>query len=368
MKQRFIISGGGTGGHIFPAVAIANQLKAENPNAEILFIGANGKMEMTKVPEAGYPIEGLDIQSFKRGMNFSAIKHNVALPFLLWKAVAHAKAIMKNFQPDAVIGVGGYASGPALLAATALKIPTLIQEQNSFPGITNKFLSKRVSKICVAYNGLESYFPKEKIVITGNPVRAEIIALQRKEPKAFEEFHFSSQKKTWLVMGGSLGARSINQTMLKNIETLQTLDIQIIWQTGGVFYEQLSDEVKNKTYPNIRILPFIKQMNHAYSIADFIVSRAGALAIAELTLVGVPAILVPFPFASEDHQTFNAKALSEHQAAILLPDNQVETNLLDRMKSLMNDQEMATQMGENIKKFAKPNAIHLIVDEILHKI
>ncbi len=368
MKQRFIISGGGTGGHIFPAVAIANQLKKEVPNAEILFIGANHKMEMTKVPEAGYPIKGLNIQSFQRGFSISALLHNLRLPYMLWKSVKDAKAIIKKFKPDAVIGVGGYASGPALLAANALKVPTLIQEQNSFPGKTNKYLAKKASKICVAYEGLEQYFPKEKLVLTGNPVREEIIALQRKEQKAFDTFSLSPHKKTLLVMGGSLGARSINRTMLHHLETLQNLNIQIIWQTGGLFYDQMDDSIKNKTFVNIRIVPFIKQMNHAYSVADYIVSRAGALAIAELTIVGTPTILVPFPYASEDHQTFNAKALSENNAAILLPDNRVEDELMSIIQKMIDDPKSVEEMAANVKKFAKPDAIHLIVHEILEGI
>ncbi len=365
MKQRFIISGGGTGGHIFPAVSIANQIKALNPEAEILFIGANNKMEMTKVPEAGYNIEGLEITSFRRGFSPSDILHNLKLPFILMKAVSRSKSIIKNFKPDAAIGVGGFASGPALLAATSLKIPTLIQEQNSFPGITNKMLSKKVDKICVAYPNLEKYFPKEKIVMTGNPVRSEILNLKRKETAAYQFFELSADKKTLLVVGGSLGARSINQTMLKNWDALKQLGIQIIWQTGANFYEQIPSEIKEEKTGHTLVVPFIKRMDFAYSIADFVVSRAGALAIAELTNIGFPTILVPFPYASEDHQTFNAKALSNEDAAILLPDYQVDKKLMDEISSLINDEAKSARLAENMRKFGKPEALHLIVNEIL---
>lgn len=365
MKSRFLISGGGTGGHIFPALAIANQIKSENPNAEILFIGANHKMEMRRVPEAGYHIEGLDVYGIKRDFSLSGIISNLKLPFVLMKTMRRAKKIISDFKPDVAIGVGGFASGPALQAAIALGVPALIQEQNSYPGVTNKILSKKVKKICVAYDGLECYFPAEKIVKTGNPIRAEILKLARKDADAYRFFDFSSDKKTVLVMGGSLGARSINMCIRNNIEAIAQSGVQLLWQTGEAFYNEIPAAEIEQKYPQIKIVPFIQKMNYAYSIADYIVSRAGALAIAELTIVGVPTILVPFPFAAEDHQTKNAAALAKANAAILVPDKDVEERMVPELLSLIADEEKAKQMSENIRCFALPNAIHLIVKEVM---
>lgn len=365
MKNRFIISGGGTGGHIFPALAIANQLKKEIPEAEILFIGAQNKMEMTKVPEAGYPIEGLDIYGISRDLSAKGIIRNLRLPFILLKAMAKAKKIIRNFDPDVVIGVGGFASGPALKSAISLGIPTVIQEQNSYPGVTNKALAKDVQKIFVAYDGLERYFPSEKIVKSGNPVRSEILHLQKKSEEAYAHFHLSKEHKTLLVVGGSLGARSINQCMAQNIDTLKSLGIQIIWQTGDLFYRTITPELLAKQDEKTLIVPFIKKMDFAYSIADFIVSRAGALAIAELTLVGAPTLLIPFPFAAEDHQTKNAAALSDHNAAILIPDQQVNELLMPQLLELIQNETKAAQMAEEIKKFGLPDAIHVIAKGII---
>jgi UDP-N-acetylglucosamine--N-acetylmuramyl-(pentapeptide) pyrophosphoryl-undecaprenol N-acetylglucosamine transferase len=362
--NRFIISGGGTGGHIFPALAIANQLKKENPDAEILFIGANGKMEMTRVPEAGYNIEGLNIFGIRRDMSWSAFKNNWKLPFVLLKTMRKAKAIMRRFKPDVVIGVGGYASGPALRAAQALNIPTVIQEQNSYPGKTNKWLAQKVKKICVAYDELERFFPKDKIVKTGNPVRAEIINFQPKLESAYSFFNLNKNKKTILVVGGSQGARTINEAILTHIEDFQKTDCQLIWQTGDLFYNANETKLSALISQNIKIFPFIKQMDLAYSVADYIVSRAGALAIAELAIVGVPTILIPLPTAAEDHQTANAKQLSNAGAAILLPDKDVKEKLFTTLLALISDTNRANEMSQNIRQFAKPDAILKIVDVI----
>lgn len=364
--KRFIISGGGTGGHIFPALSIANGLKKAIPDAEILFIGANGKMEMKRVPEAGYPIEGLDVYGINRSLSLKALVNNIKLPFVLMKTMRRAKQIIRNFKPDMAIGVGGFASGPALKAASSLGIPTILQEQNSYPGVTNKILSTKAKKICVAYDGLEKYFPAEKIIKTGNPIRAEILNMVRKDEKAYECFGFSKEKKTILVVGGSLGARTINQCMEKGLDRLKELNVQLLWQTGESFYKNISPDLLARQNESIKIVPFIKNMNDAYSMADVIVSRAGALAIAELCVVGVPTILVPFPFAAEDHQTKNAQALVDKDAAIMIPDHQAENMLMDQLINLIQDEEKCKKLGENILKLAQPDAIDLIVKEILN--
>jgi UDP-N-acetylglucosamine--N-acetylmuramyl-(pentapeptide) pyrophosphoryl-undecaprenol N-acetylglucosamine transferase len=359
--KRFIISGGGTGGHIFPALAIANQLQKEIPEAVIMFIGANGKMEMTRVPEAGYNIVGLDVFGIRRDLSWSGIKNNLKLPFVLLKTMAKAKAIMQRFQPDVVIGVGGYASGPALRAAQSLKIPTVIQEQNSYPGKTNKWLSKKVAKICVAYDGLERFFPKEKIVKTGNPMRAEIINFQPKLEEAYTFFNLDKNKKTVLIIGGSQGARTINQAVLAHIENFKKLDCQLIWQTGELFYTANEAQLSEIKSQNIKIVPFINRMDLAYSVADYIVSRAGALAIAELTFVAVPTILIPLPTAAEDHQTANAKQLSDAGAAVFLADKDTPENLYLTLADLMNDTNKSQEMAQKMKQFAQPDAVEKIV-------
>ncbi len=365
MKKRFIISGGGTGGHIFPALAIANGIKKAVPDAEILFIGANGKMEMKRVPEAGYRIEGLDVYGINRSISPRAIVSNLKLPFILMRTMRRAKQIINNFNPDMAIGVGGFASGPALKAANSLGIPTLLQEQNSYPGVTNKILAPNAKKICVAYDGLEKYFPAEKIVMTGNPVRAEIVNIERKNDKAYSFFGFSNEKKTILVVGGSLGAKTINQCMEKGLDELEKMNVQLIWQTGESYYKTISPELLARQNERIKIMPFIKNMSDAYSIADVIVSRAGALAIAELCIVGVPTILVPFPFAAEDHQTKNAQALVDKNAALMISDANAGAQLMPQLLNLIDDEQLCQNMGENLKKLARPNAIDLIIKEIL---
>ncbi|MDR3047665.1 MAG: undecaprenyldiphospho-muramoylpentapeptide beta-N-acetylglucosaminyltransferase [Bacteroidales bacterium] len=365
MKQyRFLISGGGTGGHIFPALAIAQKLKQEFPDAEFLFIGANGKMEMKRVPDAGFDIKGIDIYGISRDFSLKGITKNIKLPFILMSSMRKVKKIIKEFSPDIAIGVGGFASGPALRAAAALHIPTLIQEQNSFPGVTNKLLADQVQTICVAYDGLEKYFKKEKIVLTGNPVREIILNIHNKEKNAYSLFELNRKKKTLLVVGGSLGARSINETIAQNIEVIESMGLQLIWQTGELFFKTISPEILKKQNEQIKIMPFIKEMDKAYAIADFIISRAGAIAISELTIVGKPVILVPFPFAAEDHQTKNAKALSDHQAALFVQDKEVNEKLIPELKRLTEEVGLAAQLSQNIKTFAQPQAIDKIVTEI----
>lgn len=365
MRKRFIISGGGTGGHIFPALAIANGIKKNVPDAEILFIGANGKMEMKRVPEAGYPIEGLDVYGINRSFSPRAIISNLKLPFILMRTMRRAKQIIRDFKPDMAIGVGGFASGPALKAANSLGIPTLLQEQNSYPGVTNKILASNAKKICVAYDGLNKYFPADKIVMTGNPVRAEIVNLERKSDAAYQFFGFSKDRKTILVVGGSLGAKTINQCLEKGLDKLEQMGVQLLWQTGEAYYKTISPELLARQNDRIKIVPFIKNMSDAYSIADVIVSRAGALAIAELCIVGVPTILVPFPYAAEDHQTKNAQALVDKNAALMISDANAAEQLMPQLLRLIDDEQLCQSMGENLKKLAKPDAIDLIIKEIL---
>ena len=382
--MKIIISGGGTGGHIFPAIAIANAIKARHADVDILFVGANGRMEMEKVPMAGYRIEGLNIAGFQRRLTWK----NLTFPFKLWKSLQRAKKIIQEFKPDVVIGVGGYASGPTLQMATKLRIPCLIQEQNSYPGITNKILSKRVQKICVAYDGMEKFFSAEKIVFTGNPIRQDISNLENKYDEATQYFNFPSKandsviaranarsnldldcfaslamtrKKTLLVIGGSLGARTINESLSAMLPELAKMDLQVIWQTGKNFDTTTVDTEK---YPNSHITQFISRMDLAYSIADFIVSRAGALSISELCVVGKPAILIPSPNVSEDHQTKNAMALVNQNAGLLVADKDARTSLLSTISDLLSHSELQNSLSENIKKLAKTDAVERIADII----
>jgi len=363
VKHRFIISGGGTGGHIFPAVAIANQIKAREPEAEILFVGAEGKMEMEKVPAAGYKIVGLKIQGIKRSMSIS----NLMVPFKLIGALRDASRIIKDFKPDAVIGVGGYASGAVLFSAAQKGIPTLIQEQNSFPGITNRILSRRVKRICVAYEGMERFFPAAKIVLTGNPVRSEIVAPSSAREEAFEFFELDGGRFTVLVVGGSLGARSVNNAMASCVRKLVENGIQILWQTGKGNTEQAREAVQNLG-AGVKVHEFIARMDLAYAVADLVVSRAGAIAVSELCLVKKPCILVPFPFAAEDHQTSNAKSLSDNGAAILLRDDVVKDKLGAEILALYSDESRRKQMTEAMAKLGRPDAAEHITNEIFNLI
>lgn len=359
-SHRFILSGGGTGGHIFPAVAIANALKTEYPGCEILFVGANGKMEMEKVPAAGYKIIGLDIRGIKRSFSMS----NFTLPFTVLKALRKASKIISDFKPTAAIGVGGYASGALLLMAANKNIPCLIQEQNSYAGITNKLLGKRVDKICVAYDGMEKFFPKDKIVVTGNPVRQDILESKHTKADSLKHFGLEEGKLTLLIVGGSLGAKSVNTSILESLETFSEAGIQLIWQTGKPFAAEAMAAVKNQHHERFKTFAFISEMDKAYAAADIVVSRAGALAVAELSLLGKASILVPYPFASEDHQTMNAKALSDKNAAILIPDHQAQEKVVKEVMALVNDESKRKLLEKSIKDFGKPYATKAIVNEI----
>lgn len=359
-NSTFIISGGGTGGHIYPAIAIANALKEQNPSAIILFVGALGKMEMEKVPEAGFEIIGLPIAGIQRSFTPKNILQNILFPFKLLQSLGKANAIIKNHQPKAVIGVGGFASGPTLLAAQKLGIPTLVQEQNSFAGITNKRLAKKAIKICVAYPNMEKFFPKNKIVITGNPVRKDILNITEKRAEGLKEFGLDGTKKIILALGGSLGALSINESILNNYTDFEKNDVQILWQTGKFFYPKAN----NLNSKSVHVLEFIKRMDLAYSVADVVISRAGALSISELCLVGKPTILVPYPFAAEDHQTHNAMSLVKENAALLVKDNEARTKLIPQLFELLNDTPKQELLAENMLPFGKPNAANEIVEEI----
>jgi UDP-N-acetylglucosamine--N-acetylmuramyl-(pentapeptide) pyrophosphoryl-undecaprenol N-acetylglucosamine transferase len=356
---RVIISGGGTGGHIFPALAIANTLKKRYPDTRILFVGATGRMEMEKVPQAGYEIKGLNIAGFQRG----SIVKNLALPFKIAASMFNAWQIVKKFKPDVAVGVGGYASGPLLRAASFAGVPTVIQEQNSFAGITNKLLAKNARVICTAYEGMEKVFPKEKIVLTGNPVRAEIVNLKASEKEALKYFGLEEDKKTMLIIGGSLGAGTLNKSVEAAIEKIKSSGVQVLWQTGKLYFEHCKKVAEG--IPNLKALQFIDRMDYAYTLADLIISRAGALSISELQLVGKPVILVPSPNVTEDHQTFNAMALVKKEAAVLIKDADAKDNLISAAFKLMENKEKLNILAGNIKKMAIPDAAERIVNEIL---
>lgn len=358
--NKFIISGGGTGGHIYPAIAIANAIKEKQPNAEILFVGANCKMEMEKVPKAGYKIVGLDIAGLQRKLTVK----NLSFPFKLMKSLAKAKEIVKEFNPDVAIGVGGYASGPLLRQAGKAGVPTLLQEQNSYPGITNKLLAKKAKKICVAYDKMERFFDEKKIVFTGNPVRKEIIDIKGKREKGLAHFGLDTDKKVLLVIGGSLGARTINNSIRNAAKQLKENDIQVLWQTGKYYYEDMRSFVAENKLSNIKVHDFIYEMDLAYASADLVVSRAGALSISELCLVGKPTILVPSPNVSEDHQTKNAMALVNHNAAELVKDTEAPEVLGEEIVKLMNDNDKLIKLSVNIIGFGRPNAAESIANEV----
>lgn len=352
-KRTYIVSGGGTGGHIYPAIAIANELAQRHPEAEILFVGAKGKMEMQKVPEAGYTIYGLWISGIQRSLSLK----NLAFPFKLISSLMKSWSILRKHRPDAVIGVGGFASGPLLYMASRMKIPTVIQEQNGYPGITNKMLAKRVNKICVAFEGLEKYFPKDKIVITGNPTREQINKNNYEKTKAREHFGIDPNKKTLLIIGGSLGARSINEAILFGLEKIESSGVQIIWQTGKSFQHEVNVHYGLRT-------EFIKDMGQAYSAADLVISRAGAISISEICLMEKATIFVPYPYAAEDHQTKNAKGLEEKGAALIIADKDAKEKLVDMAMDLINDTDRVKEMEQSIKSFARPGAVKEIADII----
>lgn len=357
---RIIISGGGTGGHIFPALAIANEFKRRYEDADILFVGAEGRMEMTKVPEAGYKIVGLWISGLQRKLTLS----NLSFPFKLISSYLKAGNLIKKMKPHAVIGTGGYASGPIMLAATKAGIPSLIQEQNSYAGLTNKQLAQKAGRICVAYSGMEKYFPASKIVFTGNPVRKDIIDLESKREKALAHFAFNSSERTLLILGGSLGARTINESILAGIDQLIDAHIQVIWQTGKLYYEGIKAQIEHKDLRRIRVVDFLKQMDLAYAASDVVISRAGALAISELCIAKRPSILVPSPNVAEDHQTKNAMALVNEDAALMVKDVEAKNTLVSEVLKLVYDEPLAEKLSINIGKWAKPQATEDIVDEI----
>lgn len=359
---KVLISGGGTGGHIFPAIAIANALKAEIPSAKIRFVGAQGKMEMQKVPQAGYPIDGLWISGLKRELTVT----NLAFPFKVISSLLGAYKIIKNFKPDVVIGTGGYASGPTLRVAGWMGIPTMIQEQNSFPGITNKMLAGKAKAIFTAYDGMEMHFPANKIHQTGNPIRREMINIEGKRDLACSYFNLDPNLKTLFIVGGSQGARSINLAIEGSLSLLEELGIQMVWQTGTNFLVNASSAIKKGKHQHFKAVDFIREMDMAYAAADVVVSRAGAMAIAELAATGKPTIFVPLPTAAEDHQRHNAEALVKHNAAIMVADKDVNTLLAPTIANLINNSEKCKTLSENILKLAKPDADAIIASTIIN--
>ena len=356
-KPRFIISGGGTGGHIYPAVAIANELKSRFAEAEFLFVGAKDKMEMQKVPQAGYAIKGLWISGIQRKLTLD----NAMFPFKLLSSMWNSFRIIKSFKPDVVIGTGGFASGAVLKVASMLNIPTVIQEQNSYPGITNKLLAKKANKICVAYENLERFFPKDKMILTGNPVRQDLIN-EASKSEAIAYFRLNANKKTLLVLGGSLGARRINQLIEKELDFLLSQNIQIIWQCGKLY---LNDYSKYNEKENVQVVAFIDRMDLVYAAADVVISRSGASSVSELCIVGKPTIFIPSPNVAEDHQTKNAKAISDKKGAILIRESELETQFETVFSDLISNESKQAELSQNIKKLALPNATKQIADEIM---
>ncbi|WP_311415802.1 undecaprenyldiphospho-muramoylpentapeptide beta-N-acetylglucosaminyltransferase [Hoylesella shahii] len=358
---RIIISGGGTGGHIFPAVAIANALKAKRPDTEILFVGALGRMEMQRVPAAGYNIKGLPICGFNR----KNLLKNFAVLFKLWKSQRIAKKIIKDFKPVVAVGVGGYASGPTLNQCASMGIPCLIQEQNSYAGVTNKLLAKKASKICVAYEGMERFFPKDKIVLTGNPVRQQLLDTQLTKAEALRTFGLEPSKKTILIVGGSLGARTINDSVMAHLDELQNSGVQVIWQTGKNYFENIKQQLAEKSpMPALKPTDFIADMGAAYRAADLVISRAGASSISEFCLIGKPVILVPSPNVAEDHQTKNAMALVNRQAAQFVSDAEAPQKLIPLALSTVKDDQILGQLSHNIKLMALRNSAEKIANEV----
>lgn len=355
-----MLSGGGTGGHIFPAISIANEIKLRFPDAKFLFVGAKDRMEMERVPKAGFEIVGLDITGIKRSFS----KDNLLFPLKLFRSIRAAKSIVKEFKPDIVIGTGGFASGPTLYVAAQSHIPSVIQEQNSYPGITNKLLAKKAAKICVAYDGLEQFFPKEKIVKTGNPVRQDLLEIDSKRDEAIEFYGLDKNKKTLVILGGSLGSGRINEAVEQDLSSLLGSDLQLIWQTGKYYYRKY---VPLEKKPAVQILDFVQRMDLLYAAADFIISRAGAGTISELCLVGKPVIFIPSPNVAEDHQTKNAMAVVKKEAAILLRETELD-QLVQVVLNLKNDTELQKKFMKNIKSLALPDATKDIVDEVMRLI
>lgn len=357
---RLIISGGGTGGHIFPAIAIANEFRERYPDTDILFVGAKGRMEMTRVPDAGYKIKGLWISGLQRKLTLS----NLLFPLKVIVSFFDARKIVKEFKPHAVVGTGGYASGPIMMAAASGKVPTVIQEQNSFAGLTNKQVAGRVNRICVAYEGMEKYFPADKIALTGNPVRKDILTAADKREAGLKHFGFRADTRTLLIVGGSLGARTINESVIKGIHKLADAGIQVIWQTGKGYYDAYKARLGQVDTGRIRVQDFVREMDLAYGVADLVISRSGAIAVSELCIAGKPCILVPSPNVAEDHQTKNAMALVSKEAAVLVTDKEAEQTLVDQALKLIFDESRCEKLKQNISRLAKPNATRDIVNEI----
>ncbi len=355
-SYRFIISGGGTGGHIYPALAVANEIKRRHESAEILFVGAEGKMEMQKVPEAGYPIKGLWISGLQRRLT----TQNLLFPVKLIHSWLKARKILNAFKPDAVLGFGGFASGPIMLAATGKSIPSLVQEQNSYAGLTNRKLGDKVQRICVAYDNMERYFPADKITLTGNPVRKDILDLSAKRNEGLKHFGLREDAPVLLVIGGSLGARSINNAMVANLQKLASSGVQVIWQTGRIYFE----EMKGYATEEIHVHEFIRHMDLAYAAADVVISRAGALSISELCLAGRPVVFVPSANVAEDHQTKNAMALVNKDAAIMVKDSDASEKMVDEALRLLADEEARKKLAVNIRSLGKPRATEEIVNEL----
>lgn len=353
---RVILSGGGTGGHIYPAISIANELKLRFPNSEVLFVGAQDRMEMQKVPQAGYRIIGLWISGLQREITLK----NLMFPFKVISSLWKSHKIIRDFKPDVVIGTGGFASGPLLQMANQKGIPTLIQEQNSFPGVTNKLLAKKANTICTAYEGMESYFPAQKIVLTGNPVRQDLLQMDNKKSEAVAFYKLGEERKTVLILGGSLGARRINQLVEKHLGGFRDKGIQLLWQTGSLYFQ----EYKKYEEKGIRVVEFLNRMDLAYAVSDIIISRAGAGTVSELCIAGKPVVFIPSPNVAEDHQSKNALALAEKNAAVVIPESRLDSDFEEIFFTLLEAEEKMDELSANIKRLAKPDATSQIVDEI----
>ena len=360
-ELRIIISGGGTGGHIFPAVSIANAIKAKRPDAKILFVGALGRMEMQRVPAAGYEIKGLPIQGFDR----KNLLKNFKVLYKIWKSQRMAKKIIRDFRPMAAVGVGGYASGPTLNKAAAMGIPCLIQEQNSYAGVTNKLLAKKADKICVAYDNMERFFPAEKIIMTGNPVRQALLDTKMSKEEAIKSFGLDPSKKTILIVGGSLGAGTVNKSVMQHLDEIAESGVQVIWQTGKYYNASINEQLKGRDLPMIKVLDFISDMGAAYKAADLVISRAGASSISEFCLLGTPVILVPSPNVAEDHQTKNAMALVDKDAALYVKDADAPEQVISLALKTVQDEAKLRSLSENILKLALPNSADIIADEVI---
>lgn len=360
-ELRIIISGGGTGGHIFPAVSIANAIKAKRPDAKILFVGALGRMEMQRVPAAGYEIKGLPIQGFDR----KNLLKNFKVLYKIWKSQRMAKKIIRDFRPMAAVGVGGYASGPTLNKAAAMGIPCLIQEQNSYAGVTNKLLAKKADKICVAYDNMERFFPAEKIIMTGNPVRQALLDTKMTKEEAIKSFGLDPSKKTILIVGGSLGAGTVNKSVMQHLDEIAESGVQVIWQTGKYYNADINEQLKDRDLPMIKVLDFISDMGAAYKAADLVISRAGASSISEFCLLGTPVILVPSPNVAEDHQTKNAMALVDKDAALYVKDADAPEQVISLALKTVQDEAKLRSLSENILKLALPNSADIIADEVI---